>query len=280
MYNTYKIIKLIILLFCLNSIRHKCFAIKLTSVSLSYTDNDQTYNDIINDFNKYAKENNIDVELSINLYTPSNSSLIANHYGNAIDYLLSKNSTKYDIIFFDPIYSSRFSPYLTDIKGRIPEDHLKLYSSGIASKTCLINNKWVGLPLYVDYSVMYVNTEYLNKYHKDIPTTWDKLLEVGKTIYRQELENGNKNIIGYNGLFPDEEANMCSTLEFIYSFRNDFNSSIPDYNSKEAVMALNKLKEIKNELSTDEIFLSEQECVKSLFTGNSIFLKYFLKSLP
>ena len=131
---------------------------------------------------------------------------------------------------------------------------------------------------------MYVNTEYLNKYNKDIPTTWDKLLEVGKTIYRQELKNGNKNIIGYNGLFPgiyiyiyiykkkkkkkeikvfinsliivlciwysDEEVNMCSTLEFIYSFRNEFNSSIPDYNSKEAIMALNKLKEIKNELST------------------------------
>jgi len=268
-------LKFILLLFGLIIHKRAVAAIKLKSIGLAYTDSHQVYTDIINDFNNYAKANNIDVELSINLYTPSNSSILVNQYGNAIDFLLSKNSTKYDIIFYDTLYSWRFSPFLTDIKGRIPEDHLNLYSPGIASQTCLINGKWVGLPLYVDYSVMYVNTGYLNKYNQDIPTTWDKLLEVGKMIYYEELRQGNIDIIGYNGLFPDEEVNMCSTLELIYSFRNELNSPMPEYTSKEAEMALNKMKEIKEKLSTDDMFNSEIKTMESLFRGSSIFLKYW-----
>jgi len=48
----------------------------------------------------------------------------------------------------------------------------------------------------------------------------------------------------------DHEAILSSTREFIYSFREHVNSTFPDYTSKEAIEALNKIKEIKNEISS------------------------------
>jgi len=44
--------------------------------------------------------------------------------------------------------------------------------------------------------------ELLSKYGKDVPTTWDELLETGKYILEQERAKGNNDLIGYNGFIP------------------------------------------------------------------------------
>jgi len=41
----------------------------------------------------------------------------------------------------------------------------------------------------------------LNKYNKEIPKTWDELLETGKYILKQEKIKNNTNIVIFNGLF-------------------------------------------------------------------------------
>jgi len=48
----------------------------------------------------------------------------------------------------------------------------------------------------------------------------------------------------------DEESGTCSIMEIIHSYRNSIEDSFPDWTSEEAVEALNKIKEIKNEIST------------------------------
>jgi len=54
-------------------------------------------------------------------------------------------------------------------------------------------------PIHVRYDVIYANMKLLQKYNKDIPKTWEELIETGK--YIKEHENDNSLII-YNGLFP------------------------------------------------------------------------------
>jgi len=44
--------------------------------------------------------------------------------------------------------------------------------------------------------------EYLQKYNKNVPKTWDELIETAKYILEQERKiNINSQLIGYNGLF-------------------------------------------------------------------------------
>jgi hypothetical protein len=122
----------------------KCSKIKLKAVSFSY-DNGIVPNYLAHEFNKYAEEKNLDIELSILLYTEKNSTLYVNDYGSTIEYLLRRGSTKYDIYFYDNMYSQRYSQYLINLEDYLSKDHIALYSSGIASETCRYNKKWVGL---------------------------------------------------------------------------------------------------------------------------------------
>ena len=56
-------------------------------------------------------------------------------------------------------------------------------------------------PVQLSYSVLYSNHNLLKKYDKQIPTTWDELIETSKYILKKEQDANNTNIIAYNGLF-------------------------------------------------------------------------------
>eukprot|EP00833_Pecoramyces_ruminatium_P007420 jgi/Orpsp1_1/1181452/evm.model.c7180000077258.1 len=174
------------------------------------------------------------------------------------------------------MYSRRYSPYSIDLSKYLSEDHMNMYSSGIAPDLCTYNGKWVGLAYHVSYTFLYCNIQLLNKYEKDIPKTWDELIETGKFILTKEQEDGNIDLVVYNGLFPESETLFISTQEFIYSFRETKNSKYPKYDSIEAINALNKLKEIKNEIASDNIFQSnEVKTVMDMIYGKAIFLKFW-----
>lgn len=98
-----------------------------------------------NEFNKYAKENKLDIELNMHLYTFSNSSNLGSDYYYSLDYLLNKGSTKYDIYFYDIIYSTKYKSYFMTLNDVLSEEHKSLYSSGIASKVCIFDGKWISL---------------------------------------------------------------------------------------------------------------------------------------
>jgi len=59
-------------------------------------------------------------------------------------------------------------------------------------------------PINSGYSVLYSNKHLLEKYGKDVPKTWNELIETAKFIIEKEKLEGNDDIIGYNGLFPSK----------------------------------------------------------------------------
>ena len=55
-------------------------------------------------------------------------------------------------------------------------------------------------PVSFDFAVLYTNFNYIYKYNKTIPTTWEELIETSKYI-RDEEEKLNNTLMTYNGLF-------------------------------------------------------------------------------
>ena len=96
-------------------------------------------------WNDYAKNNGIDIELEYTFYTLSNSSLLVGDFGTSLEYLLKKESKKYDIFFYDTMYSRRYYPYFIDLKDYLPEEHMALYNTEVPTQICTYNGKWVGL---------------------------------------------------------------------------------------------------------------------------------------
>ncbi len=49
--------------------------------------------------------------------------------------------------------------------------------------------------------MLYSNKSLLEKYNKNVPKTWDELLDTAKFILGEEKKNNITDIVGYNGLF-------------------------------------------------------------------------------
>lgn len=116
------------------------------------------YSPCVNDFNEYAKENNLNITLQLNLFSELNSTATVRDYETSIDSLFQRKSSKYDLIFYDNIYSKRFGSHLINLNDILSKDHIDMYMEGVASQTCFYENKLVGLviTLYIIYSTTFL----------------------------------------------------------------------------------------------------------------------------
>ncbi|OUM63393.1 hypothetical protein PIROE2DRAFT_61324 [Piromyces sp. E2] len=213
------------------------------------------YLPIIQQFNTYAKDNNLDIKINLNYISDLNSTVSVINYEETLESLFRKESDKYDIIFFDNIFTTRFGPYLLNLKGTILDKLIDIYKPGIASKSCVYGeDKW---PMNVDFTVLYSNYDYLNKYNITAPKTWEELIKT------------------------DIESGTCSLYEFIYTFRKSVDADYPEFPSKEAIDALNMMKKIKNELSLDYEFQCGDDYTFDRFMdGKYVFMKFWFFNLP
>eukprot|EP00833_Pecoramyces_ruminatium_P004524 jgi/Orpsp1_1/1178556/evm.model.c7180000065824.2 len=194
-----------------------------------------------------------------------------------IESLLKKKNNKYDLYFYDNAYSKKYCSYLLDLNKKLPENHIEMFDEYILSQTSRCQNKIVGLPITLATNALYSNKKLLDKYHKDIPKTWDELITTSKEILEKERALNNTELIGYNGLLFDSEEGICSIYEFIYSCRESYESSFPDLRSQTTINAMGLLKKIKEDISSDEIFRSNMEySYQKLFNGNALFIKFWV----
>ncbi|KAL6598887.1 periplasmic binding protein-like II [Neocallimastix sp. 'constans'] len=209
-------------------------------------------------FNEYSKRNNLNITLNTMFYTFRNSTTEGTNISYFLDELSKKKEkNEYDMFLLDTVYTGTYAEHFENLKKRLPSDLIELYMEGIATKTCIFDNKLIAMPLYVDYGGLYYNKILLNKYNMTIPATWDELIDTYKFIYEKETALG-ETIEKFSGL-PDGEAGVAATLEMIHSFRKSVNDGFPGYISDEAVAALEKMKEIKKVISDNENFNRKQE---------------------
>jgi len=229
-----------------------------------------SYDKLIYEFNKYSVHNNLNITLKMNLLTKDNSTFGVTDYESSMEHILSKGSNKYDLFFFDNIYTNKFGPYLLNLDDYITKEHIDMYNNETL-QTCYYKDKLVALPYYFDVTALYYNEKLLNKYKREVPRTWNELINTGAHILNNERSLNNTNLVGYNGLLDDSEIGTCSIYEFIYTYRDHKSSPFPGLSSQNAEKALMKLKQIKNEISSDYIFKSD-----IYYTFESIFKKQFI----
>jgi len=99
---------------------------------------------ITREFNKYSKNEGLDIHLDFILFSIENSTRDWDSFDSAMHLLLQQKKTKYDMLIYDPLYTRRFYPYLVNLRDVIPKEHLDMYN-GDAKKIGVYKNSWVGL---------------------------------------------------------------------------------------------------------------------------------------
>ncbi|ORX42201.1 periplasmic binding protein-like II [Piromyces finnis] len=255
--------------------------VTLNIICFSYSEDSQPFTPLADSFNNYSKENNLDITIKLHMLSNLNVTNNIEDYVSLLDSLFKKKDEKYDIYFYETTFITDYDLYLLDLKKIIPEEHIKMFNPDFVEQYCTINDKLIGLPVTLSFSVLYSNRNILNKYNKNIPKTWDELLDTSKYILEMERTNyNNTELRAYNGLFNDIWGSY-SYYEFIYSYRDSKDSKFPDFQSETTIKALEMIKKIKNEISSDEEFKSlEPYSLTHLIFGTSIFIKYWVLAEP
>jgi len=258
-------------------------AVNLNAVLYSYQNDANFYHTIVNDFNDYAKANNLDINVKFIMQTPLNSTGVAGDYTDYLNHILNRQSKEFDIYFFYSGQSKQFGPHLVNLNEFIPKEQIDLYNYEYVKTVGVLDDELVAMPISTDVSVLYSNKQLLAKYNKSVPKTWDELIDTAKYIKNMESQlYGNNDLIGYNGLI-NEESGLSAIYEFIRSFRKSKNDPHPELNSDITREALQKLKQVKDEVSSDEYFKAKDDLtVANLFSPQSkaIFLKFWYLPNP
>jgi len=243
----------------------------------SFNDEGDTYYYKFTDgFNNYSIKKGLDIKVELKVLSPKTNTKIVEDYNRVIETHLQRKSKDYDIYFYYSSYSKIYGKHFENLNNYIPEQSLKGYDKRLIKETCSSKDDiFVGFPIIIYVSALFSNKELLKKYGKSPPKTWDELMETSKIIVESEKKYYNNDVVRYNGSFNDYGGSM-PLYEFIHSFREFNNSTHPDIRSKTTMDALEKLKQMKNEIGEDIFRGSEDDTVISLLTGQKyLFLRYF-----
>jgi len=108
----------------------------------------EIYSYLIKNFNEYSKNNGLDITIKLNLFSPSNSTTNTYDFYTLMDSFLLRKSNKYDLYFYNSIYTWSFEHHFLNLKELLPKDHVDMYTD-IDSEMFSYNNKLVGLVVIV-----------------------------------------------------------------------------------------------------------------------------------
>jgi len=97
---------------------------------------------MINEFNEYAIENNLDIHINIRV-TEKFETFEA--YGTMVEQLLKKQNNKYDLFYFDNAQTQKYGKYLLDLRNYLPKENIDIYDQNILKMTCEYDKALVGL---------------------------------------------------------------------------------------------------------------------------------------
>jgi len=100
----------------------------------------------------------------MNFLSKENSTVGVTDYESSVEYILSKRSDKYDIIFFDNIFTSKFAPDFLILDDYIPKEYIDMYKNSKIFQTCYYKNKLVAFVNVFFYLFIYLYIYYILLY--------------------------------------------------------------------------------------------------------------------
>jgi len=128
---------------------------------------------------------------------------------------LAAGNTDIDVYQTDVIWAPQLADQfldLTEAAADIVDQH---FPSIIESQT--VDGKLVALPAFTDAPALYYRKDLLDKYGKEVPTTWSELEATAKEIMDAERAAGNSEMWGFVFQGNAYEGLTCDALEWVVS---------------------------------------------------------------
>ena len=128
---------------------------------------------------------------------------------------LAAGNTDIDVYQTDVIWAPQLAEHFVDLTEAAADVVGNHFPSIIESQTT--DGKLVALPAFTDAPALYYRTDLLEKYGKEVPTTWSELEATAKEIMDAERAEGNAELWGFVFQGNAYEGLTCDALEWVMS---------------------------------------------------------------
>lgn len=188
---------------------------------------------------------------------------------------LAAGTSDIDLYQADVIWAGQFADNFVDLteaaKDLIPQH----FESVIQSQT--VDGKLVTIPLFTDAPALYYRKDLLEKYGKEVPTTWEELAATAQEIQDAERAEGNNDLWGFVWQGNAYEGLTCDALEWVKSHGGgqivepDGTISI---NNENAVKAVEQAAGWVGTISPEGVLSYQEEEARGVWqTGNAVFMR-------
>jgi trehalose/maltose transport system substrate-binding protein len=217
---------------------------------------------------RWAKKNGHTVEV---IAIPHNQ----NDFAYLIQ-MMSSQSPDIDVYVIDVVWVGSFAEHLVDLSTAITDEEKMRFFPAML-KNNIINNRLVALPWYTDAGLLYYRKDLLEKYNRQVPTTWEELGETARIIQAGERKEGNDKMWGFVFQARAQECLTCNAYEWLVSHNA---GTLIDEHGKlaldkdNAVKALTLIQGFIGTITPQGVLNYAEEEARGIFqTGNAVFMR-------
>ncbi|WEK05117.1 MAG: ABC transporter substrate-binding protein [Candidatus Devosia phytovorans] len=188
---------------------------------------------------------------------------------------LAAGNADIDVYQTDVIWAPQLADQFVDLTAAFADVADQHFPSVIESQT--VNGKLVAVPAFTDAPALYYRKDLLEKYGKEVPTTWAELKATAQEIMDAERAEGQTDLWGYVFQGNAYEGLTCNALEWVNSYGGgqiieaDGTISI---NNEQAVAALEEAASWIGTISPEgNLAYMEEESRGVWQLGNAVFMR-------
>jgi len=190
--------------------------------------------------------------------------------------ILSAQSSDIDIIQIDMVWPGMLANHLLDLREVLPANATQGYFQAQVDNAT-VSGRLVTMPWFTDSGLLYYRKDWLDKYNKQVPQTWEEMTATARAVQQAERNAGNANAWGYVFQGRAYEGLTCNALEWI--------SSQPDgglvnpqgdivVNNQASRTALTPAKSWIGDISPRGVLNYTEEEGRGVFqSGNALFMR-------
>lgn len=173
-------------------------------------------------------------------------------------------------VTWPPIFAA--AGWVEPLDNYLSENEMEDFLPGPVGAVTYMNKTW-GIPYRTDAGMLYYRKDLLEKYNRDVPKTWDQLIETSKYIMERE-----ENMKGHAGSWAQYEGLTCNLMEFVWSYGGKVFNEDGDvvYNSPETVEAVSTMTDMINKhdiMPNGIVNFYSGDARAPFFSGKLVFLR-------
>lgn len=193
-------------------------------------------------------------------------------------YLPHLKTKSMDVYQVDVTWAPMFADFMEDLNQHFSAEELSVFNPSLRN-AATVDGRLIFLPLYVQWMVLYVRTDLLEKYGRGVPTTWAELEETSAFIMNEENKSvgkGESKTWGLVFMGQPYEGLTCLTLSVLGSSGSGVNVFDPSENVEsvqKALMRMHKWMHGAEPITPTGVLSYTQEGARQAFQrGGAVFM--------